>query len=216
MATSLASKVVAMPAVKGVRPRQPRRGRIALAPDELLGLLKAAKQRSIRDWAMILIGYRHGLRASEICSLSFDDLDLKNGLISVQRLKGSLKTVQPLMKHPGQPLLDELAALRAWLRIRPNDGSNFVFVSREGGRLDRSQFFRNFQASAEAAGLPPEKRHPHCLKHALGTHLVAGNVNLALVKQALGHRSIGSTMVYAGTTDGQAADAVRSALMGIF
>jgi hypothetical protein len=41
-------------------------------------------------------------------------------------------------------------------------------------------------------------------------------VNLALVKQALGHRSIGSTMKYVGTTDAQAAEAVQSALMGIF
>ena len=46
--------------------------------------------------------------------------------------------------------------------------------------------------------------------------LVAGNVNLALVKQALGHRSITSTMVYVGTTDQQAAEAVRSAMMGIY
>ena len=38
------------------------------------------------------------------------------------------------------------------------------------------------------------------LKHSLASHLVAGNVNLALVKQALGHRSINSTMQYVGTT----------------
>jgi site-specific recombinase XerD len=56
--------------------------------------------------------------------------------------------------------------------------------------LHRSQFFRLFQSIAEAAGVPAEKRHPHCLKHSLASHLVAGNVNLALVKQALGHRVI--------------------------
>ncbi len=76
--------------------------------------------------------------------------------------------------------------MRAWLKDRHQDGS------------------------------PAEKRHPHCLKHALGSHLVAGNVNLALVKQALGHRSISSTMMYVGTTDRQAAEAVQSALMTIF
>jgi integrase/recombinase XerD len=62
----------------------------------------------------------------------------------------------------------------------------------------------------------PEKRHPHVLKHSLASHLIAGNVNLALVKQALGHRSISSTMVYVGTTDAQAAEAVQAALMGVF
>jgi site-specific recombinase XerD len=56
-------------------------------------------------------------------------------------------------------------------------------------QLDRTQLFRVFQAVAEVTGLPGEKRHPHVLKHSLASHLVAGNVNLALVKQALGHRS---------------------------
>ena len=73
-----------------------------------------------------------------------------------------------------------------------------------------------FRACAEAAGLPPDKRHPHVLKHSLASHLVAGNVNLALVKQALGHRSITSTMQYVGTSDAQAAEAVQAALMGVF
>lgn len=165
---------------------------------------------------MILLAYRHGLRASEICGLRLNDLDVKNGSITTQRLKGSLKTVQPLYQHRGQPLLDEVAALRAWLKERPHDGSDFVFTSQKGGRLDRTQFFRIFRDVAKAAGLPADKRHPHCLKHSLASHLIAGNVNLALVRQALGHRSIGSTMQYVGTTDGQAAEAVQSALMRLF
>jgi integrase len=185
-------------------------------PAEMLKVLKVARQRSSRDWAMILLAYRHGMRASEVCGLEMRDLDMRNGSITIRRLKGSLMTVQPLYQHRGMPLLDEVAALRAWLKDRHQDGSPFVFTSQKGGRLHRAQFFRIFQSIAEAAGLPAEKRHPHCLKHALGSHLVAGNVNLALVKQALGHRSISSTMMYVGTTDRQAAEAVQGALMAIF
>jgi type 1 fimbriae regulatory protein FimB len=187
-----------------------------LAPEELLVLLRVAKSRSLRDWAMILLGYRHGLRASEVCGLRLSDVDLKDGSISVQRLKGSLKTIQPLYPHRGVPLLDEVAALRAWLRKRPADGSNYLFTSQKGGKLDRTQFFRVFQAVARAASLPQEKRHPHVLKHSLASHLIRGNVNLALVRQALGHRSINSTMAYVGTSDGQAAEAARTALMNLF
>lgn len=185
-------------------------------PEEMLRVLKVARQRSSRDWAMILLAYRHGMRASEICGLEMRDLDLRNGSITIRRLKGSLTTVQPLYQHRGMPLLDETGALRAWLKDRHQDGSPFVFTSQKGGRLHRAQFFKIFQSIAEAAGLSAEKRHPHCLKHALGSHLVAGNVNLALVKQALGHRSITCTMVYIGTTDRQAAEAVQGALMAIF
>ena len=150
------------------------------------GLLKAARKRSTRDWAMILLANRHGLRASEVCGIKLADVDLKCGSISIRRLKGSLHTIQPLYRHRGQPQLDETAALRAWLRKRPVAGSDYLFTSQKGGKLGRTQFFRNFQTVATSAGLPIEKRHPHVLKHSLASHLVAGNANLALVRQALG------------------------------
>jgi site-specific recombinase XerD len=198
-------------------PIRVKRGRmVILSPQEMLALLKAAKSRSTRDWAMILLAYRHGLRASEVCGLKLADIDLKTGSISIRRLKGSLHTIQPLYQHRGQPLLDETAALRAWLRKRTADGSDYLFTSQKGGRLCRTQFFRIFQTVAGMAGLPVEKRHPHVLKHSLASHLVAGNANLALIRQALGHRSIRSTMQYIGTSDSQAAEALQKALMGLF
>jgi site-specific recombinase XerD len=187
-----------------------------LSPEEILVVLKAARGRSVRDWAMVLVAYRHGLRASEVCNLKLTDADIKTGSLNVRRLKGSLSQVQPLYQHRGQPLLDEMNAIRAWLKARLADGSDFLFTSQKGGRLDRTQFFRIFRACSGAAGLPPEKRHPHVLKHSLASHLVAGNVNLVLIKQALGHRSINSTMQYVGTSDGHAADAAQAALMRLY
>jgi site-specific recombinase XerD len=213
---------IAAPAVLAFAPNQAPRTRHGrdrmtfLTPEETLAVLKTARARSVRDWAIILLAYRHGLRASEVVSLKLADADLKAGSISVRRLKGSLHTVQPLYQHRGQPLLNEVVALRAWLRSRPADGSDFLFVSQKGGKLGREQFFRVFQKVAELAGLPPNKRHPHVLKHSLASHLVAGNVNLALIRQALGHRSINSTMQYVGTSDGQAAEAAQKALMELF
>src|ERR1700676_4323684 len=208
--------VIPIPAKK-VRPIRVKRGRMTiLTPPETLALLKAARKRSTRDWAMILLAYRHGLRASEVCGIRIADMDLKTGSISIRRLKGSLHTIQPLYQHRGQPLLDEMAALRAWLHKRSADGSDYLFTSQKGGKLGRTQFFRNFQKVSESAGLSTEKRHPHVLKHSLASHLVAGNANLALIRQALGHRSISSTMQYIGTTDAQAAEALQTALMGLF
>jgi site-specific recombinase XerD len=198
------------------KPRAKRAAGTFLTPDETLAVLRGAKDRGARDWSMILLAYRHGLRASEVCGLRLADVNLRDGSLAIARLKGSLNTTQPLYAHRGQPLLDEVAALRAWLKVRPADGSDSLFTSQKGGRLDRTQFFRIFQSVAESAGLPVVKRHPHVLKHSLASHLIAGNVNLALVKQALGHRSISSTMIYVGTSDAQAAEAVQAALMGVF
>jgi type 1 fimbriae regulatory protein FimB len=197
-------------------PRSHRSTRSHLSPAELLTVLKIARAKSTRDWAMILVAYRHGLRASEICGLKMSDVNLRDRSIAIRRLKGSMSQVQPLYTHKGQPLLDETAALRAWLRERGDDGSGILFLSQKGGALHRSSFFSIFAGLAMDAGLPSEKRHPHVLKHSLASHLVAGNVNLALVKQCLGHRSINSTMQYVGTSDAQAAEAAHAALMGLF
>jgi len=188
----------------------------SLEPSEVLAVLRTAKAKDPREWAMILVAYKHGLRASEVCNLCIEDLDLKNGHIVVKRLKGSLRTTQAITEHRGEPLLNEQRALRDWLRKRRDDGSAFLFTSQRGGRMDRTQFFRLFRALAAEAGLPAEKRHPHALKHSLASHLVAGNVNLALVKQQLGHKSIGSTMRYVMTTDRQASKATAIALMSIY
>lgn len=189
---------------------------VYLEPAEVLALLKAAKSKGARDFSMILIAYKHGMRASEVCNLRLPDIDMKNGSIVIERLKGSLRTTQALTEHRGEPLLNELRALREWLRQRPKDGSDFLFVSQKGGRLDRSQFFRIFKAVASDAGLSPEKRHPHVLKHTLASHLVGANTNLALVQRQLGHKSINSTLRYVTTTDQQASKAAATALMGIF
>ncbi len=210
-------KVTPFPADKqapGLRHRVSRMTH--LTPGELLSVLKVARARSARDWAMVLLAYRHGLRASEVCDLKLADVDLRAGSVSNWRLKGSLHTVQPLYRHKGQPLLDEVTALRAWMREREPDGSDYLFLSQKGGRLHRSQFFRIFRACAEEAALPPPKCHPHVLKHSLASHLVAGNVNLALVKQCLGHKAIGSTMKYVGTSDAQASEAAQAALMRLY
>src|SRR6516165_6133054 len=197
-----------------IHPVRQSHSRKSLIPEEMLKILKKASQ-SKRNLAMILLAYRHGMRASEVCDLRLSDLDLKNGQITIRRLKGSLTTTQPLTDHPGQPLLSEKRVLRAWLAER-HDASDFVFTSQKGGRIHRSQFFRMFQSVAERAGLAADRQHPHCLKHALGFSLVAANVNLACVKVALGHKSIASTAIYAVPTDEQVGKAVNAALASLY
>src|SRR6266481_6047718 len=147
----------------------------ALTQVEILKVLKAVSDNS-RDLAMILIAFRHGMRASEVCGLELKDVDLKNGEITNRRLKGSLKTTQPLADVPGQPLLSEKRVIRAWLAERGNHPSKFVFVSQKSGRMNRSTFYRMFQKYAEKAGLPADKQHPHTLKHSLAVLLVEQNV----------------------------------------
>src|SRR5438105_13837836 len=94
---------------------------VFLTPTELLALLKEARQRSLRDWCMILVAYQHGMRCTEVCQLRLGDIDLRAGQITIRRLKGSMHTVQQLMPHRGQPLLDEVKAFQKYLGTRPTD-----------------------------------------------------------------------------------------------
>jgi type 1 fimbriae regulatory protein FimB len=187
----------------------------ALSQEEILKVLKAASENP-RDLAMILIAFRHGMRASEVCGLELKDVDLKNNEIVIRRLKGSLRTTQPLADLQGQPLLSEKRVLRAWLNERGAHPSKYVFVSQKSGKMHRSQFYRLFSAAAEKAGRPQDKRHPHVLKHSLAVALVEQNVNLATVRVALGHKSIASTAIYAQPSDETAGKAVLNALACTF
>ena len=62
----------------------------------------------------------------------------------------------------------------------------------------------------------PQARSSHALMYSLASYFIAGNVNLALVRQWLGHKAIGSTMKYVAVSDAQATEAARAALMGLY
>jgi site-specific recombinase XerD len=183
-----------------------KRSMVFLTPDELLAVLRVARDRCVRDWAMCLVAYSHGLRAAEVCGLKLSDANLRDGSLAVRRLKG----------HRGEPLLDEIAALKAWLKRRPADSGDALFISQKGGHLSSTQFYRIFRDIAEVAGLPMNKRHPHVLKHSIASHLVRQNVNLAKVKTYLGHAAISSTMKYVSVSDQEASKDAHAALMNLF
>src|ERR1039458_9457988 len=117
-----------------------------LTQNELKALLGKAKKQSPRDHAMILLAYRHGLRASEVCNITVENLDLEAGNIRCERGKGSISNWQQLAE-------DEVKALKSWMRKRPKSDSKFVFLSRKGSPVSRSQFFRLFKAIAQSIGL---------------------------------------------------------------
>lgn len=165
-------------------------------------MLRVARGVRIRDWCMILMAYWHGLRMSEVCALKL--ADVRGGSLSVQRRQGSLKTVQPLHRDSREPLRDEAIALQEWLKQRPNVRSGALFISRNGGELNKAQFFKNFRAAASAAGLSAAKRNPGILRYSRASHLVARRADRALIAEELGHRSVNSTFKYVKATDRRA------------
>jgi integrase len=76
-----------------VRPRE------YLTPKEVERLMEAARKRGrygVRDATMILVAFRHGLRASELCALTWDQIDFAHGLFHVRRVKSGMPSVHPM------------------------------------------------------------------------------------------------------------------------
>jgi type 1 fimbriae regulatory protein FimB/type 1 fimbriae regulatory protein FimE len=80
-------------------PNASYRPREYLTEAEVERLIEAARKRGrngARDAAAILLAYRHGLRATELCSLKWSQLDLRHGRLHVNRAKGGIESVHPL------------------------------------------------------------------------------------------------------------------------
>src|ERR1700675_1971544 len=130
-------------------PHEPRL-RDYLTRQEVTSLLRAAKKsprHGARNHAMILIAYRHGLRASELVNLRVSDLDLDAGTIYCRRAKGSRSTLHPMKT-------DEVAAVERALRERTRQSSVYVFDSDRSEKMSRSAFWRTVSQAGQRAGLP--------------------------------------------------------------
>lgn len=164
------------------------RARLAyLTQDEVRRLLREASG-SPRDYAMLLLLYRHGLRASEVELLRRGDVDLERGRIVIRRLKNGEGGEHPLAS-------DEVRALKRYLRTR-RDGDEALFRSRQGGPVTRTQLFRLMREYCRRAGIPAEKAHPHALRHSAGVHRAEAGLDVRLIQDWLGHRNIRNTVVY--------------------
>jgi len=135
-------------------PNSAYRVREYLTEKEVDRLIEAARNRGrngARDAAAILLAYRHGLRASELCALRWSQIDLRNSRLHVNRAKGGIESVHPLHGR-------ELRALR------PLQGSGpYVFVTEAGTPVTPAWFLRMIQRTGVAARLAFPV-HPHMLR----------------------------------------------------
>lgn len=195
-----------------------------LTKDELLRVLRWGRRNSERDWLMMLVGFWHGMRVSEIVggwakkkekvdgswrSIPYyypgvTPASIRDGHITIERLKGSLKTIQPLISVESEPLLSERAALIATAdRLKDSPNENIFDISRQ-------RYYAIFQMHCQRAGVPRHKAHPHILKHTIGM-LTIKHAGIENVRQYLGHKVISSTGAYLVVDDDQASQAIRDA-----
>ena len=176
-------KVPSRPKNRDVRSRE------HLLPDEVDALMKAAGQvgrHPLRDKALILVAYRHGLRVSELVGLKWDQINLKRAQMHVNRLKNGSPATHPIEG-------DELRLLRRLQREYPD--APFVFITERGGPLTRSTVSKLVARAGQNAGLP-FPTHPHMLRHGTGFYLANKGVPTRTIQAYLGHKSIQHTVRY--------------------
>jgi type 1 fimbriae regulatory protein FimB/type 1 fimbriae regulatory protein FimE len=171
------------------RPNAEVRTREHLLENEVERLIKAAGDNRYghRDATMILIAYRHALRAVELVNLKWDAIDFSRGEIHVRRVKGSLPSTQPLSGR-------ELRALRR-LKREQKPASPYVFVSERGSPFTTAGF-RKMVARLGAKAKLGFPVHPHQLRHGTGFKLATDEVNFRALQAYMGHANPSNTMKY--------------------
>ena len=185
-------------------PRAGRKLPSLLSPAECVALLEAPDPRTPagrRDRAMLELLYATGLRVSELCGLTLNDLVLEARVLKA-RGKGNKERMVPV----GAPAA---AAVRDYLaggtrdRLLHGRRSLDLFVSHRGHRLTRQGFAKLLDKHARKAGIR-RRISPHKLRHSFATHLLAGGADLRAVQAMLGHSDVATTQIYTHVETSQA------------
>jgi integrase len=178
------------------RPNAELRSREYLTDAEVARLAKAASGNrwGHRDATMILTAYRHGLRASEVVDLRWDQIDFDTATLAVRRAKKGTPATHPIRG-------DELRALRR-LQREQEPRSALVFTSERGAPFTTAGFARMIERAGEAAGMG-FKAHPHMLRHACGFALANNGHDTRALQGYLGHKNIQHTVRYTELAPGR-------------
>jgi site-specific recombinase XerD len=179
----------------------PERSLDLITPQELDRLMSApdsATPQGLRDRAILELLFSTGLRISELCGLSIDDVDLSRDEFSVRGKGDKIRVV----------FLSDSAkrAIAEYLKTRKDmDDALFVQYGKNMKnakelRLSPRAVQRTLKACAAKAGIT-RKVSPHVIRHSFATDLLSNGADLRSVQALLGHANIGTTQIYTHVTD---------------
>jgi integrase len=161
-----------------------------LSPEQLAALMEAINEDHDCQAANFMrLALCTGMRRGEIFKLRWADIDFERGYITIRGPKGGKDQIIPLNQ-----------AAREVLEFHPRDVSPFVFPGREGRQ--RTRYPKRIDAIRERAGLPPDFRPLHGLRHVYASMLASsGQVDLYTLQKLLTHKSAAMTQRYAHLRD---------------
>lgn len=144
-----------------------------------------------RDKVMLEVLYAAGLRVSELCGLTMQQLNLRQGVLRVLG-KGSKERLVPIGEIASEWLQRYLAQGRGLLLQQQSD---VLFPSNRGTEMTRQTFWHRIKFYARVAGIQAPLS-PHTLRHAFATHLLNHGADLRVVQMLLGHSDLSTTQIY--------------------
>ncbi len=183
------SQLEANPAAGLRAPKAARKLPKVLDADEMGQLLEfdSGDPLAVRDMAILELFYSSALRLSELASLRWQDLDLKEGLVTVTG-KGQRTRVVPVGSKA-------VSALQDWRSEKQTSPQSPLFTGRGGRPLSIRAIQARITVRAKEQGIW-KRVHPHLLRHSCASHLLESSGDLRAVHEMLGHADIGTTQIY--------------------
>jgi len=167
------------------------------SPDEINQLLRSIDRSSAygrRDYAMILIVVRLGLRCSDVANMKFCNIRWEQEKITLNQQKTKVLVELPLFQDVGNAIIDYMKY------GRPQSDLPYVFLRLipPYDNIDENALYGIMQKYLRLSGIKyDERRHgPHALRHSLATHLMEQKTPLPVISSVLGHVSTESTIGY--------------------
>lgn len=168
-----------------------------MSNDEVEAILQAPdleKETGIRDRALLELLYATGMRVSEICSLTLDQIDLPNAYLRCKG-KGSKERIVPM----GREAIMYCRQYLDKVRNKKVSKSPYFFTGRGGKGLTRQFVWMLIKHYGKKAGI---KKHltPHTFRHSFATHMLQRGADLRILQELLGHADISTTQIYTHVT----------------
>jgi integrase/recombinase XerD len=162
--------------------------------ERLIVAINRGNPQGKRDYAMILLAARYGLRVSDIIGLRYCNLDWTNNRIVLIQQKTGKKVELPLSEEVGNAII-------AYLKFgRPDIDEPYVFITANApyGKLSGAGMNRTITDYMRQAdiGFEERKHGPHALRHSLASNLLSLNEPMPVISEILGHSTTESTMCY--------------------
>ncbi len=163
--------------------------------ERLITVIDRSSPKGKRDYAMVLITARLGLRASDICNLKFENIKWEKSLITLTQLKTNKKIELPLLSEIGEAIIDYLKY------GRPESVLPYIFlhVISPYDRLNRSTLHSIVCLYLRKSGIKSDdnrKHGPHALRHSLAGIMLEKKTPIPVISEVLGHKNTESTKYY--------------------